>query len=300
MLGSRYLLGEKLGGGSFGEIYVAENVNTSEEVAVKVEMKNNKIQLLKNESAIYRLLQGGVGIPNIKYYGSDDNQNALVMDLLGKSLQTLFNENDKSFSIKTVLMIADQMITRVEYLHHKNLIHRDIKPDNFVIGKGKKSNQIYMIDMGISKPYCDRYTHEHIKFCTGKSVSGTIRYTSINSHMGHEQSRRDDLESVAYVLVYLLKGTLPWINVQASNKTEKNQMIRDLKINTPIEKICEGIPQEFADFLSSVRSLSFEEKPDYAKYRKMFRKLFIRENFVYDFQYDWMLPKQTKVIPQPA
>lgn len=299
-LGSRYLLGEKLGGGSFGEIYIAENVNTSEEVAVKLESKNTKIQLLKNESTIYRLLQGGVGIPNIKYYGTDENQNALVMDLLGKSLQNLFIERNNIFSLKTVLMIADQMLTRIEYLHNKNLIHRDIKPENFVIGRGRKSNQIYMIDMGISKLYCDKYTHEHIKFCTGKSMAGTARYTSINSHLGHEQSRRDDMESIAYVLIYFLKGKLPWENIKAANKTEKNQIIRDLKINTPIEQLCEGLPNEFARFLTYARSLGFEDRPDYAKYRKKFRKLFIKQNYVYDFVYDWLLPCTTKSTLSPS
>lgn len=286
-INSKFKLRERLGGGTFGEIYSAQNIITEEEVAVKLESLNSKNHLLKNESKVYRLLAGGVGIPNIRYYGTESDHNALVMDLLGKSIKDLFVSCGNKFSLKTTLMIADQMLTRVEYLHNKNLIHRDIKPENFVIGKGKKEGQIFMIDMGLSKPYCNNITHEHIPFTSGKPLIGTACYTSLNSHHGYEQSRRDDIEGVAYVLIHLVKGSLPWQGIKAKDKEEKNKIIMKMKEDISIDELCEGIPQEFATLLSKARNLDFSEKPDYSMYRQMFRELFIREGYCYDCIYQW-------------
>ena len=295
---SKFQLRERLGGGTFGEIYSAENEQTSEFVAVKIETVKSKSQQLLNELRVYKLLEGGVGIPHIKYYGTKDEHNALVMDLLGKSLASLFQMCDYHFSLKTVLMIADQLLIRIEYLHHKNLIHRDIKPENFVIGRGNKSNQIYMIDLGLSKRYCDQMTHQHNEMKHVKTLIGTAKYASINSHLGNDQSRRDDLESIAYVLIYLMKGSLPWQKLPIKDKKEKLKMIRQMKINTSVEELCDGIKPEFATFLTAVKNLEFEEKPDYSGYRELFRQLFIREGYVYDCKWDWVscLPPTGKQI----
>jgi serine/threonine protein kinase len=210
------------------------------------------------------------------------------MGLLGKSLGELFKECRCKFTLKTVLMIADQLLARIEYLHRKNILHRDIKPENFMIGTSQKSNLIFVIDLGLSKKYKDPKTGQHIPFREGKSLLGTARYTSINTHLGIEQSRRDDLEGIAYVLIYFLKGTLPWIGLKAENKKQKHEAIAEKKMTTRIEDICENLPAEFGNFLNDVRRLDFSDRPDYERYRQNFRELFVSQGFVFDYGYDWV------------
>lgn len=208
-VGGKYRVGRKIGSGSFGEIYLGTNIQTNEEVAIKLESVRSKHPQLLYESRIYRILQGGTGIPVIHWYGVEGDYNVLVMDLLGPSLEDLLQFCSRSFSIKTVLMLADQMISRIEYMHSKNFLHRDVKPDNFLIGLGRKANQVYAIDFGLAKKYRDPKTNQHIPYREGKNLTGTARYASINTHLGIEQSRRDDLEGLGYVFIYFLKGSLP-------------------------------------------------------------------------------------------
>ena len=187
-------------------------------------------------------------------------------------------------------MLADQIISRVDYIHSKNYIHRDIKPDNFLIGLGKKSNIVYLIDYGLAKKYRDPKTLHHIPYKENKNLTGTARYASIHSHLGIEQSRRDDLESICYLLIYFLKGGLPWQKMKANNKQEKYHKIMDKKMSTQSEIMCKGLPIEFSNFLNYVRSLRFEDKPDYSFLKKIFRELFLREGYELDFLYDWTIP----------
>ena len=296
-VGKHYRVREKLGAGSFGEIFRGENTITQEEIAIKVETQPNKISQLLNETKIYKLLSGGIGIPNIKYFGEENNCNVMVMDLLGKSIEELFSIRGKKFSLKTILMIADQILTRIEYQHKRGFIHRDIKPENFIIGIGKQSNQVFMIDMGLSKRYCDPITLEHIPFSDNKPLVGTARYTSLNTHSGIEQSRRDDLESVAYLLIFLIKGSLPWQSIRNSNRLEKHRSIFELKQKISIESLCNGIPNEFSKFLYLVRELEFDESPNYIEYKELFKNLFISEGYIYDYHFDWITPTQTEILP---
>jgi casein kinase 1 len=288
-VGGKYRLGKKLGSGSFGDIYLGTNRQTDEEVAIKLESVKSKHPQLLYESKLYRILAGGVGIPNVLWYGVEGEYNAMVLDLLGPSLEDLFNFCSRKFSLKTVLMCADQMINRIEYVHAKNFIHRDIKPDNFLIGLGKKANQIHIIDFGLAKKYRDPKTQQHIPYREGKNLTGTARYASVNTHLGIEQSRRDDLEALGSVFMYFLRGSLPWQGMKGNSKKEKYDRIMEKKMSTPIEVLCKGYPTEFVTYLNYCRSLRFEDRPDYAYLRRFLKDLFFRENYQYDFIFDWTI-----------
>ncbi|XP_067927874.1 casein kinase I-like [Watersipora subatra] len=297
-VGSKYRLGRKIGSGSFGDIYLGTDVSTGEEVGIKLECVKLKHPQLHIESKIYRVLQGGVGIPLIKWCGAEGDYNVMVMELLGPSLEDLFNYCNRKFSLKTVLLLADQLISRIEYIHSKNFIHRDVKPDNFLMGLGKKGNLVYVIDFGLAKKFRDSRTHQHIAYKENKNLTGTARYASINTHLGIEQSRRDDMESLGYVLMYFLRGSLPWQGLKAATKRQKYESISESKMSVPIEELCKGFPSEFATYLNFCRSLRFDDKPDYSYLRQLFRNLFHRHGYTYDYVFDWNMVKfATPLVP---
>ncbi|XP_020251202.1 casein kinase 1-like protein 2 isoform X1 [Asparagus officinalis] len=300
-VGNKFRLGRKIGSGSFGEIYLGTNIQTNEEVAIKLENVKTKHPQLLYESKLYRILQGGTGIPNVRWFGVEGDYNVLVMDLLGPSLEDLFNFCSRKLSLKSVLMLADQMINRVEFVHSKSFLHRDIKPDNFLMGLGRRANQVYIIDFGLAKKYRDTSTHQHIPYRENKNLTGTARYASMNTHLGIEQSRRDDLESLGYVLMYFLRGSLPWQGLKAGTKKQKYEKISERKVSTPIEALCRGYPSEFASYFHYCRSLRFDDKPDYAYLKRLFRDLFIREGFQFDYVFDWTILKyqQSQIASAP-
>lgn len=290
-MGNKYRLGRKIGSGSFGDIYLGTNISTGEEVAIKLECIKTKHPQLHIESKFYRMMQGGVGIPQIKWCGSEGDYNVMVMELLGPSLEDLFNFCTRRFTLKTVLLLADQLISRTDFIHSRNFIHRDIKPDNFLMGLGKKGNLVYIIDFGLAKKYRDGRTQMHIPYKENKNLTGTARYASINTHLGIEQSRRDDLESLGYVLMYFNRGSLPWQGLKAATKRQKYERISEKKMSTAIEELCKGYPAEFATYLNYCRQLRFEERPDYSYLRQLFRTLFHRKGFTYDYVFDWNMLK---------
>ncbi|CAH0563461.1 unnamed protein product [Brassicogethes aeneus] len=290
-VGNKYRLGRKIGSGSFGDIYLGTNISTGEEVAIKLECIKTRHPQLHIESKFYKMMQGGVGIPQIKWCGSEGDYNVMVMELLGPSLEDLFNFCSRRFSLKTVLLLADQLISRTDFIHSRNFIHRDIKPDNFLMGLGKKGNLVYIIDFGLAKKYRDSRTHQHIPYKENKNLTGTARYASINTHLGIEQSRRDDLESLGYVLMYFNRGSLPWQGLKAATKRQKYERISEKKMSTPIEDLCKGYPVEFPTYLIYCRQLRFEERPDYSYLRQLFRTLFHRQGFTYDYVFDWNMLK---------
>ncbi|KAH6781284.1 ATPase E1-E2 type family protein / haloacid dehalogenase-like hydrolase family protein [Perilla frutescens var. hirtella] len=277
------------------------NIQTNEDVAIKLENVRTRHPQLLYESKLYRLLQGGTGIPSIRWFGVEGDYNVLVMDLLGPSLEDLFTFCSRKLSLKTVLMLADQMLNRLEFVHSKSFLHRDLKPDNFLMGLGRRANQVYAIDFGLAKKYRDS-NHQHIPYRENKSLTGTARFASINTHLGIEQSRRDDLEALGYVLMYFLRGSLPWQGLQAGNKKQKYDRISEKKVSTSIETLCRGYPTEFASYFHYCRSLRFEDKPDYAYLKRIFRDLFIREGFQFDYVFDWTILKyqQSQLANPPS
>ncbi|CAN6238684.1 unnamed protein product [Urochloa humidicola] len=292
VIAGKFKLGKKIGSGSFGELYLGVNIQSGEEVAIKLESVKSRHPQLHYESKLYMLLQGGTGIPHLKWFGVEGEYNVMVIDLLGPSLEDLFNFCNRRFSLKTVLMLADQMIARVEYMHTRGFLHRDIKPDNFLMGLGRKASQVYVIDYGLAKKYRDLQTHKHIPYRENKNLTGTARYASVNTHLGVEQSRRDDLESLGYVLMYFLRGSLPWQGLKAGTKKQKYDKISEKKMLTSVEALCKSYPVEFITYFHYCRSLRFEDKPDYSYLKRIFRDLFIREGYQHDYVFDWTVARQ--------
>ena len=291
LLFKQYKLKKKIGEGSFGKIYIASNMESKKEFAVKLEnIDSSSRSLLETEAYILKHLKA-FGLPEIILYGCNSEYNILIMELLGQSLENLFQSQNKSFSIKTACMLGIQMVDRIEYIHSRKIIHRDIKPDNFVMGRGSKSHIVYILDFGLSKKYWSSSHKCHIPFITGKRLTGTARYASINALSGYEQSRRDDLESIAYIIMYFIRGSLPWQGLKVNNKDERYKKIGEKKRDTSAKDLCSGFPFEFETFVSYTRNLEFTEVPDYNYLRNLLKNIIKKSGSTIDFYYDWCTKK---------
>lgn len=287
IVGGKYRLLYPIGKGSFGDLYCANSVNTDEYVAVKLEKATVKYPMLSREAKIYRLLRGGVGFPRYRYYGTEGVYNVLVVDLLGPTLEDLLNFCARNFSLKTTLMLADQILSRVEYLHMNCLLHRDIKPENFLMGLGSQRTRVFMIDFGLAKRYYRPSTRKHIAYNESNQLIGTARYASVHAHYA-EQGRRDDLESVGYLLIYFLHGRLPWQGITADTPVQKYEKIGEQKFSLSLDTLCAGIPTEFYLYMKYCRSLYFTEQPDYMYLRQLFKVIFRNHYLIHDYLYDWV------------
>ena len=281
-----YFKNKQLGKGGFGQLYLGRNLKDNTLVAVKIEERASRSHLW-SEYQILKEISDGEGIPKVYDIHKGHKHNYLMMELLGKSLDKLFTDMKRKFSIKTVSMIGYQMVQRIEYVHSKGYIHRDIKPGNFLIGKNLDCKKLFIIDFGLSKKYIDKITGKHVIYKEGKGLTGTARYVSLNTHYGIDQSRRDDIEGIAYNLIYFAKGKLPWQGVKTKNKKEKHKKIMEFKEEYKEDKLCEGLPEEFPTLLKYARKLDFEEKPDYKNIKIMFKQLIISNGMQMDWKFDW-------------
>ena len=287
----KYRCIKKLGEGSFGMIYKAEY--NDEYFALKFEDRTKGSNLLESEAAIMSYLKGP-NIPFVKSFGFSGNYQILVMQLLGKSLEDIFTIK-KKFSLKTICLLAFQMISVLEFIHNKHIIHRDIKPDNFVMGLDDLSQFCYLLDFGLAKKYRSSTTLEHYPFINRKKLTGTARYASINALKGYEQSRRDDLESVGYVLMYLLRGELPWQGMKGKTKEERYKNILQKKMDTKSSELCFGFPDELTRYVEYTRNLEYTQTPDYDMLRKLFNDIMKRENYKMDYIYDWTTKEELRM-----
>lgn len=267
IINNKYNIIEKIGEGTFGKVFKAKNIHSNQEVAIKIQHKNIE-NVLKHEAKIYKYLNDISGVPNIRNYGSESGFNYLVLDLLGPSL------SEKKLScLNTITFILDA-INIIEFIHNKGIIHRDIKPDNFLVN----DNTLYLIDFGLAKYYL--HNSKHMEERKDKKLIGTAKFSSLNVHNGIEPSRRDDIESLCYSFIVIFGKELPWANLQDvfTIKNSDNLSLQEIYLN--IKKIKEGslewlydIPGEFITMLLYCRKLNFYEKPNYQYIKSLFYNL---------------------------
>ena len=283
----KYEIIRKLGKGSFGLVYLGKIINSNNFVAVKFEPKNQIEHILERESyLLYYLI--GFGIPEVITFGDHSKYKVLVQTLLGNSINDIFFQYNKKFSMKDCCMIGLQMLDRLEYIHSKYIIHRDIKPDNFLVGKEDES-LIYLIDFGLAKKYMSSRTGKHVKFSINKKWSGTSRFASAKSLRGVVQSRRDDLESLCYILLFIMKGNLPWDNVFGYSENDDILLIYKIKKFMSPDLLFFNLPKETSEFFKYCKKLDFDKKPDYNYLRSLLLKILNNQNDKNDLYFSWII-----------
>ncbi|EGO30337.1 hypothetical protein SERLADRAFT_344757 [Serpula lacrymans var. lacrymans S7.9] len=276
-----------------GQVWRGFDMLNHEDVAIKLEAGDTLSTHLWREAQIYEQLGGCIGFPKLYWYGSHEDDNEMVIDLLGASLEQVFNLCGRKFSLKTVLILIDQMASIFYYykniswiLHSYHLVHCNLKPENFLLGVNGSAGILHLIDLGLSTEKIHPITGEHIPYKDGQKSLGTICYLSCNAHMGIQQSQCDDLEAIVYIKIYFLHGSLPWLGIKGS-KEKKYRLIKKKKLHTTPAALCHGLPKEFHDFLLYTRSLAYNQDPDYFYICNLFRNLAAHHGFLYNYSYDW-------------
>ena len=259
----KYEVGEVLGHGTFGEVHRATNLDTGQPIAIKFEKTLSQQRVLFAESEALSNLQGGLGFPKLYAFGTKEDCDYMVTELLGPNLLALFRNCDRGFSLETIGKIATQCVDRVEHMHGRGYLHRDIKPENLLVGYTDRE-VVYFTDFGLAKKYVNREFGIHIPFKQDKSFTGTLTYASLNTHLGLQQSRRDDLQSLFFVVLFFLKGKLPW-----QGSSSKEHCVRNKLLLTPSE-LFKGCPKQFEQAVCYVRALQFEERPNYSYLKGLF------------------------------
>ena len=265
------------------------NVKTNEIYACKLESKNELNPQLYHESKIMKIMKNCTGFPACYIFCCTEQDKIIVMDYLGANLVTIMNKlPNKKYTVKTALMIMIQCLERLKSLHDKGIIHRDMKPENFVIGRKNKERAIYLIDFGLSKKYIND-NNIHISMKTDRNMIGTVRYISMNTHQGFEQSRRDDLESLIYIIIYFIKGELPWQKIKYKSKSEKYNRIFEMKKKTTENggELYENLPSEIQTIMEYILGLEFTEKPNYSMLKNAIEIILAKLNYTNDLQFDW-------------
>ncbi|GAU94381.1 hypothetical protein RvY_06163 [Ramazzottius varieornatus] len=322
MAGKNWLIERRIAAGSFGTLFIGRHIHTLEPVAIKAERMDSSYPQLHRERKFYQVLGGGVnvgvapaqpGIPIIYYFGecsTGHHYQLLIMELLGPNIEDLLQACGGKFAVKTTCMLAIQLLDRMEYIHSKGtdprpcytpysscrtisvltgILYRDIKSENFLLGRrdGPNANTVFIVDFGLSKEYINPVSRQHVPFNTKKGSVGTPRYMSINALQHHEQGRRDDLEALSYLFLYLHIGHLPWQGLPGSTFAEKCKRILEKKLKLGVEDVCKGAPVEFCKFMKYSRTLEYEEKPDYNFCRQLFHDMIAREKATFDHVYDF-------------
>ena len=272
MIANKYLILEKITGGSFGTIVKGKNVRTNEFVAIKMELKTAEQNSLKNEARVYNYLGKQNGFPQLKWFGTNDTYTYLVINLLGSSLTQCIKKYTH-LSLKTTIKMGIQIIELIRCLHDKLMVHRDIKADNFLFGLDKCTNKLHLIDLGFCKRY--DYDGKHMTETRINTLVGTVNFVSLNVHKGVEPSRRDDIESCLYVILYMLTGKLEWFDFKTNRQIYESK--RDII----------SVPPFIKSLLTYVRELKFDEHPNYDHIINILDLEFTINLFVDDNKYEW-------------
>jgi serine/threonine protein kinase len=242
-----------LGSGSFGRVF--ESSIDGSVCAIKVEPANPKVPQLKYEYKILRHLKGCRGVPAAYHvWGHPSGEVWMVLQLLGESLEK------KRPRMEELMKIAPEYIRIIQGIHNKGFLHRDVKPENML--RGVSGSTYWLIDYGLAKKYI-REGGEHIPQIINKPVVGTPRFVSRHVHAGSQSARRDDMESLGYVFIYLAKGALPWNTKKSDTRKEKLKFIAETKTNTTTKELCKDLPNVFELYMNTVRELEFKETPTY-------------------------------------